>query len=179
MYYRLVNNMEVNMNITFRLAKPSDAPDMAEVHMRSWEVAYKDIIPAEYILEKNATRPALYERVITEENTNSYVIQQDGETVGIMRIAQPQDGDVSNNFYELHYIYLHPDYFRMGIGTQAMNFAFDIARSLGKTVMTVWVFAENENSISFYAKCGFVADGKTKNNEYGRVIDSIRMRKDL
>lgn len=31
----------MDYNITIRLAVPSDAPDMAEVHMRSWEVAYK------------------------------------------------------------------------------------------------------------------------------------------
>ena len=37
--------------VFIRLAVPADAPDMAEVHMRSWEVAYKDIIPAEYIRE--------------------------------------------------------------------------------------------------------------------------------
>ena len=47
------------INITIRPAVLTDAPDMAEVHMRSWEVAYKDIIPAEYIKEKNATRPAM------------------------------------------------------------------------------------------------------------------------
>jgi len=28
--------------IAIRLAVPADAPDMAEIHMRSWEVAYKD-----------------------------------------------------------------------------------------------------------------------------------------
>lgn len=33
------------MNITIRLAEPADAPDMAEVFIRSWEKAYKDIIP--------------------------------------------------------------------------------------------------------------------------------------
>lgn len=165
--------------ITIRLAVPADAPDMAEVHMCSWEAAYKDIIPAEYIREKNATRPALYERVITEGNTNSYVIQHDGKTIGIMRIASPQDDDVGDNFYELHYIYLHPDYFRMGIGTQAMKFAFDIARGLGRTEMTVWVFAENANTIKFYEKCGFVPDGKTKTHDMGKSMGSIRMRRGL
>ena len=55
-------------NITIRLAVPADAPDMAEVHMRSWEVAYKGIIPAAFIKDKNATRHELYKRVITDEN---------------------------------------------------------------------------------------------------------------
>lgn len=167
------------MDITIRLASPSDALDMAEVHMRSWEVAYKDIIPAAYIREKNATRPALYKRVITEENTDAYVIQCDGKTVGIMRIAPPQDDDVADAAYELHYIYLHPDYFRRGIGTKATEFAFDTVRSLCKRAMTLWVLEENVNSIRFYEKCGFVADGKTRSSEYGTAGGSIRMRKDL
>ena len=49
-----------------------------------------------------------------------------------MKIAPPQNDDVGDDFYELHYIYLHPDYFRMGIGTQAMVFAFEKLEVLGK-----------------------------------------------
>ena len=122
----------MDYNITIRLAVPSDAPDMAEVHMRSWEVAYKGILPDAYIREKNATRPDLYARVITEENETSYVIQYGGKTIGIMCVAPPQDKELTD-CHELHYLYLHPDYFRRGIGTQAMEFACNIARSLGKT----------------------------------------------
>ena len=167
------------MNITIRLAKPSDAPDMAEVHARSWEVAYKDIIPMEYIKQKNATRPDLYKRIITDDNTTRYVIQVNGKTVGIMCIGTPECDDADDNYYELHGIYLHPDYYRKGIGTQAVNFAFGIARKLGKKFMNVWVFAENANSINFYKKCGFSADGKTNTREYGKVLEAIRMRKEL
>ena len=162
--------------ITIRLAIPADASDMAEVGMRSWEAAYKDILSAEYIREKNATRPELFKRVITDDNMHSYVIQYEGKTVGIMRIALPQDDDLGEDFYELHYIYIHPDYYRQGIGTQAMEFAYDKARSLGKTAMVLWVFAENINSIKFYEKCGFVADGNVREENRGKVIKSIRMR---
>ncbi len=167
------------MNITIRLAVPADAPDMAEIHMRSWEAAYKDIIPMEYIIEKNATRLQLYKRVITEENTKSFVAQCDGKTVGIMCVAPPNDKDVGDDFYELHYIYLHPDYFRQGIGTRVMEFAFDKARGVGKTAMTVWVFADNANAIRFYERCGFIADGCSKERDFGKTIKSIRMRRFL
>jgi len=165
--------------ITIRLAVLSDAPDMSEVHMRSWEAAYKDIIPPDFIREKNATRPSLYSRVITEENVSSYVIQYEGKTVGIMCIAPPQDDDIGDTFYELHYIYLHPDHFRQGIGIQALTFAFNKARSFNKAAMIVWVFAENANSIQFYEKCGFVPDGKTKTLDYGKAMKCIRMRRAL
>ncbi|MCL2517627.1 MAG: GNAT family N-acetyltransferase [Oscillospiraceae bacterium] len=166
-------------NITIRLAIPADAPDMAEVHMRSWEVAYNGFIPADYIREKNAGRPALWQRIITEENTTQYVIQSDNKTVGIMCVALPQDDDVGEELYELHGLYLHPDYFRQGIGTVAMEFALNIARNLNKTQMTVWVFSDNTNSINFYKKCGFIADGSTKILQCGKPLTTIRMRRKI
>ena len=167
------------MNITIRLAVPSDAPDMAEVGMRSWEAAYKHILPADYIREKNATRPQQFRESITDENTTAYVIQKDGKTAGIMKLAPPADDDVDDTFYEMHYIYLHPDYFRQGIGAQAMKFAFQKARELGKTFMVIWVFAENTNTIEFYKKCGFIADNKSRTQSRGRDVVIIRMRKTL
>jgi GNAT superfamily N-acetyltransferase len=152
---------------------------MAEIHARSWEIAYKDIIPMEFIKEKNATRQALYQRIITNENTTQYVIQENCKTVGIMRVAPSQDNDVDDSTYELHCIYLHPDYYRKGIGTQAIDFAFGKALDLGKKYMTVWVFAENENAIKFYGKCGFISENKTKLINYGKAMKCLRMKKNL
>ena len=166
--------------VTIRLAVPADAPDMAEVHMRSWEIAYKNIIPEEYIKEKNAARPAFWKRIITNENQYQCVIQKNGKTVGIMCVVPtPQDDDADGNIGELEGIYLHPDYYRQGIGSQAMEFAYEKARSWGKTLMTLWVFAENVNTIKFYEKCGFIADGKTKIYEMGKTMNCIRMRRVL
>lgn len=167
------------MNITIRLAKPEDAPDMAEIHARSWEAAYKDIIPMEYIKEKNTTRPALYQRIITNDNTKDYVIQVNGKTAGIMGVAPARDNDVDDDFYELRGIYLHPDFYRQGIGTQALDFAFDKARKLGKKFMIVWVFAENGNAVKFYEKCGFTAENRFDTRDLGKIIKCMRMKKDL
>jgi len=164
------------MGITISLATPTDAYDMAEIHTRSWEAAYKDIIPPDFIREKNTTRPALWQKILTSENTSQYVIRKDGKTVGLMGLNRPNDDDLGDNFYELQAIYLHPDYFRQGVGTLAMNFAFDKARSLCKTDIVVWVLEENLAAIKFYQKFGFAADGKTKEVNYGRTLKLIRMR---
>ena len=162
------------MNVTIRLATPADADDMARVVMRSWDVAYKDIVPDDVLREKNATRPAQYKRIITEENTTYYVIQTDGKTVGIMCVAPTQDDDLSDSVYELQVLYLHPDYYRKGLGAQAMAFAFDIARGLGKTAMTLWVLTENTNAIRFYEKCGFTADGRIGAHNMGKTTECIK-----
>ncbi|MCL2531307.1 MAG: GNAT family N-acetyltransferase [Oscillospiraceae bacterium] len=168
-----------NKTATFRLAVLTDAPDMAEIHARSWEVAYKDIIPAEYIKEKNTTRPALWQCILSEENTTRYVVQTDGKTVGLLAFGSPDDDDLDDSVYDLQGLYLHPTVFRQGIGALATNFAFNAARALGKTAMVVWVFEDNTNSVIFYEKCGFVADGKTKTLSYGKPLQCIRMRCEL
>ena len=164
------------MDITIRLAIPADSQDMAEVVMSSWEIAYKDILSVDYIHEKNASRLEQFKRNITNENNDQYVIQIDGKTIGIMKIALPADDDLDDTFYEVHYIYLHPDYFRRGIGTQAIKFAFDKAHELGKMHVSIWVFSENTNTIKFYEKCGFKRDGKTAMQDRGKPVEIIRMQ---
>ena len=166
--------------ITIRLAIPSDAPDIAEILMRSWEVAYGNIIPVDFIQKRNSIRMEQFKQAITEENDTYYTIQTDGKTVGYMRVVNAlSDDDSECEVSDLEQIYLHPDYYRQGIGTRAMNFAYSVALSSRKTVMIVWVLAENTAAIKFYGKCGFVADGERKKREYGKVLELIRMRKSL
>ena len=167
------------MRVTVCLAGPADARDMAEIHMRSWEAAYAGILPAEYIEKKNKDRPALWERVLAEGNTTRHIILADGRAAGLLCLGPPEEDDAGGDAYELYAIYLHPDFYRQGVGTQALAFAFDKARGLGKREMTVWVFSENANAIAFYRACGFAPDGKTAVGEYGRPIESMRMRRTL
>ena len=147
--------------------------------MRSWEVAYKDIIPAEYIKEKNAGRPALWEKILSDVNTTQYIIKKDGKTAGMIGIGSSRDEDTEDDVYELMGLYLLPEYIRQGIGTQAMEFAYDKARGLCKKNMTVWLLEDNINAKIFYETCGFVADGSLREQSFGKVLNSIRMRRDL
>ncbi len=175
------------MNIIIRLACPADALSMAEVHARSWEVAYKDIIPMEYILKQSEKRPALWQRIITVDNKNQYVIELNNKIVGIMCVDVPQVEDVpisndigyNESFWELHGIYLHPDYYRLGIGSEAMKFAYKKAMENGAKNMLLWVFRDNVSSIEFYKKCGFSEDGATKTYSCGKDMVCVRMRASL
>lgn len=99
------------MSITIRLAVPADALEMAEVYMRSWEVAYKDIVPNEYIHEKNKRSLAQTKNLLNDENHSlfQFVILQNDVIIGIMTVAPARGDDLNDNFYELHGIYLHPD----------------------------------------------------------------------
>lgn len=169
------------MDISIRLARPADALAMAEIYSLSWEAAYKNIIPPEYIRRKNLTNPALFQRIITDDNNRQYIIECNGKAVGIMCVDVPQentvaiinDNGIDDSFYELHGIYLHPDHYRKGIGTVALDFAFKKAREAGKCNMIVWVFEENIGSISFYQNCGFHADGARKIYDCGKKWNAL------
>jgi len=76
-------------------------------------------------------------------------------------------------------ICVHPDYFRQGIGLQAMKFAFGKTQELGKRFISLWVLVENEDTIRFYEQCGFKADGKIGIQNRGKPVEAIRMIKDL
>lgn len=167
------------MTILIRPALPADATDMAEIHVRSWEAAYKDIVPADYMDKMKATGPGKWQKILSEGKYPQMIILQNGKTVGIMCVAAPGDDDLDDRVYELYGLYLHPDYYRQGIGTRAMEYAYDMARGKGKTAMTLWVFAENLNAIKFYEKCGFIPDGKRKTLNCGRSMVAVRMGKHL
>lgn len=175
------------MNIIIRLAVFADAPDMANIHARSWEAAYKDIIPTEYIKGKNSARAARWERILSAENKTHYIILNDNTAVGMMTIGAPQyenvetknDIGIDDSFWELHNIYLHPDYYHRGIGTTALDFAMNKAREAGKTNMLLWVFEENKNAVKFYEKCGFAADGASKVCNCDKEMNCIRMKRSL
>ena len=88
---------------------------------------------------------------------------------------QPGDDDTDDTCYEVFGLYLHPDYFRQGIGSTAMQYAFCKARKLGKTTMLLWVLQSNEGSIMFYQSQGFSFDGRSKKVVYGEEKVILRM----
>ena len=148
------------MSITIRLATPADAFDMAEVGARSFETVFRDILPEKYIREKKATYPSLYSCIITDKNTTHYVIQKDSKTICITCVTPPVtppiDDNVGDNYCELGGIWLHPDYFRQGIGTKAMSLIFDTVRSQGKKVMLAWALEKTLPSLNFMKNAGLL-----------------------
>ena len=171
----------LNKNVSIRLAVPTDASIMAEVKMRSWEVAYKDFIPESFMKERRKNILSRTEHILLDEHQKlfQYVILLNDVIVGVMSLGPTQGDDTDDAVYDLQAIYVHPDYYRQGIGSMAIEHAFDIARNLSKTAMIVWVFEKNINSVNFYKKCGFVADGKTRLLEYGTLLNCIRMKREL
>ena len=112
------------MNITFRPGAPADAADFARIHTASWLAAYSSFIPLEFIEQKNTTRLDLWNYLLTPDSQIHELILLDDTPVGITTVDAPQYDDLSDDYYELHGLYLDPPYFRQGIGAKAVPHAW-------------------------------------------------------
>lgn len=165
----------IAMEIRIRLATPKDAKTMGEIHHHSWEKAYENLMSSDYIRQKFPTTMELYQKTLFENNDTQYVLEYNEIPVGIMCVDLPYGEEKDTTILELHRLYIHPDYWHMGIGTIAINFAFNKAKNSGIKKMIVWVFENNNIAVKFYEAFGFYQDGLCK--EYlCRTVNQVCVR---
>ena len=166
------------MPLTIRKARPTDAPVMAGIHTRSWDAAYSGILPPEIIAYWNATRSAMWERLLAGPHDN-YLAVRDEIPVGLLGLLVPcRDSDLCNTG-EIERIYLDPQYWGQGIGHPLMEFAVKALRERGQSAAVLWVLEKNTLARRFYAKCGFHADGANKGFPDCEHIREMRYLADL
>ena len=60
-----------------------------------------------------------------------------------------------DNVYVIHVLAVHPDFFRMGIGTALLEYACDMGRKNGVGAVRLDVYEKNFSAIHLYESCGF------------------------
>ena len=55
----------------------------------------------------------------------------------------------------IHVLAVHPDFFRMGIGTALLEYACDMGRKNGVGAVRLDVHEKNFSAIHLYESCGF------------------------
>ena len=153
LYYEIIlDGREKRM---IREAAADDAARIAEIDVASSRYAYKNILPDEILYHDLSVenRVPVYQRWIAEKRFDLYVYEDPAaETVkGMMGIGLCEDEDKKDAF-ELHFLYLDPDYVRMGIGSEMLRFFEQKGREKGCPEFVVWVLEENEQARHFYEK---------------------------
>lgn len=148
-----------------REATLNDAARIAEIEVTSSRYAYQNIVSDECLyrdLSADARIP-VYQRWISEKRFDLYVYEDDstGLVRGMMGIGMTDDEDKKDAF-ELHFIYLDPDWVRMGIGSEMLKFFEQKGREKGCPEYVIWVLEENDMGRRFYEKNGYRPDGKEK-----------------
>ena len=149
--------------VTVRRGEQRDAAGIAGVHVRSWQVAYRGLLPDERLDRLSVEeREQQWGDVLGEGDGASFtlVADLDDRVAGFCSVATPsRDADARERTAEVAAIYVEPQLWRRGIGAALLTAAVEELRRGGWHEATLWVFAENANARSFYARFGFAPDG--------------------
>ena len=148
-----------------REATVNDAGRIAEIDVISSRFAYKNCVSAECLYRDMSVenRIPVYRRWITEKRFDLYVSEDPdtGIIKGMMGIGMNEDEDKDGAF-ELHFIYVDPDFVRTGVGSEMLRFFEQKGREKGCAEFVIWVLEDNEMGRMFYEKHSYRFDGKEK-----------------
>ena len=157
-----------------RKALPSDAQAIAQVHISSWQAAYRDVMPAQFLkgLESTlARREAYWVRSIASGEPIVWVAEVNQQVVGWIAVGASRDEDaIGSNAGEVMAIYVLAEYWQTGVGIALWMAGLQDVLEQGYQRLTLWVLAGNERAIRFYHRAGCIEEaGTARHLERGGV----------
>ncbi len=170
----------MNPSMAIRWAVPDDALALSEIHVLSWQVGYRGLLPDSLLDSLSAAdRLPRWQERLAEPTARILVAELNGQAAGWLVIGPQRDEDLNGQRVgEIYAVYVHPDYWRHGCGAAliARGKAELAAQSYAEA--TLWVLRDNQRAIRFYQAQGFWADGASKieTNRDGVAFDEVRYR---
>jgi L-amino acid N-acyltransferase YncA len=164
-----------------RRATADDAAGIAEVHVRSWQAAYRDLIPDDFLagLDDTIERRATQWAGAVADPHLDVLVATDGGIVGFALTSPGRDGDLGDHG-ELQTLYTVERVWGSGLGHALHEAAMDGLRSRGFARALVWVLDGNERMLGFCRAHGWVADGTTKDEDWDDlVLHEVRLVRSL
>jgi ribosomal protein S18 acetylase RimI-like enzyme len=154
--------------LTFRLALADDAAEIARIHVKAWQAAYRSIFPAAYLDSLSIPkRQALWTQLIARGTPRVVLAQRDDVTLGWIAWGASRDYDSRKTDAEIEAIYIDPPCWRQGAGRMLIDESINAAASEGYREMTLWALEENARGLRFYKKMGFALDGVFRTERVG------------
>jgi GNAT superfamily N-acetyltransferase len=146
---------------------------LAEVHTRGWQEGYRGQLPDELLDSLDPERRAeMWRRWLARDGDDLLVLlalDDEDRVIGFTATGPPRDDDVPDRCGELYAIYVEPDRWSGGIGSELMAAASDGLRDAGFEHAVLWVLESNERTRRFYAHHGWEPDGRAKVEAFGDV----------
>jgi ribosomal protein S18 acetylase RimI-like enzyme len=168
-----------------RAATANDAAQLAVIHVRSWQVAYRGLLPQEYLDRMDSSdRAERWRHALSSADwpkSGVLVVAPGREVLGFARFGPTRDQDADGSLVgEIKEIYLMPEAWGKGMGKRLMSNALARLASAGYNQVTLWVLATNHRARRFYASGGWIEDGALKRDDsQGFPIEDVRYRKQL
>ena len=172
--YERVCKIYESRDVTIREAAADDVPQIASVHVESWQRSFRGIAPDDYLnsMSKDRRREVFAER-LSKPTYKLFVAEKPGKgVVGFIDFGRP---DFENYGYDARVFsfYLLPEFQRCGLGGRLFDTCFEKMRSEGYGSMCLDTL-EMSPYRSFYDRRGgtIVAHDRHKlgDDEYPTVI---------
>ncbi len=166
-----------------RQARDEDVRSIAEIHVRSWQAAYRGILPDELLDGLSVSERESRWRALLGTGDGFWltlVAECDGGLSGFCSVATPShDVDATERTAEIGALYVDPDHWRQGAGGAMLKAAFAELSEHHFCDVILWVLPENHAALAFYDRFGFaIEEGVEKHEERsGRPV--IRLRAGL
>jgi ribosomal protein S18 acetylase RimI-like enzyme len=169
------------MTVTVRRAEPADALAVARVHVRSWQVGYRGVLPDDYLdgllPEDRAARYTFGD--LSPERPATFVAVEDDIVRGFVTTGPSRDDD-TREFGEVHALYVDPPAWGSGVGRALMEDARHRLQRAGFRDAQLWVLVGNERAQRFYRADGWTPDGTRRQDQiWGVDVDEVRFRRSL
>jgi ribosomal protein S18 acetylase RimI-like enzyme len=168
------------MAVALREARVGDELQVAELHVRSWQEAYKGLMPAEFLAALEPRDRAGRYRFEDEEGPTTVLASLPCEALlGFVTFGESRDAD-ARGLGEVYALYVDPGSYEGGVGRMLMAEARRRLAAEGFSEAILWVLQGNERARSFYEREGWEADGATREeNPYDIVSNVDRFRRKL
>ncbi len=168
--------------VTVRPARADDAESIAQVHVASWQTAYRGILPDSYLDTLNVSRRLeMWQELLTRPKPGTFnFVAEDasGALVGFAsggparaHIALPGDPAVLFDG-ELYGIYLLAEHRGQGVGRRLTTNLAQAMADYGYRTLLVWVLAANP-ACAFYEALGAVRVGQEDITLAGLVLPEL------
>ena len=169
------------MEINIRYANKDDADTIALINSKSFQHAFRGIIPDDFLKEKfsyERLRERLYKE-LNEGTATSCIMYKNDIPVGMLTFAQDDYKDRDSSEIDLWRIYLLPEYWGQNLGIEFIDWGIKELNRKGYKKVALWVVEENERARRFYEKVGFIHDGEIRIINPGRELNEYRYIKPL
>jgi len=135
-----------------RKARLGDEKDIANVVVSTWKVAYKDILPDEFLKSLTTERHEKILREHIEKQTETVLVLEDDDERIVGMISGGKD---RSGLYdcEVVAIYIIPEHQKKGYGKELFKALIREYKKNSYKTMIVWAFKENKDQ-KFYEKLG-------------------------
>lgn len=156
------------MTLEIRRAVPADSEGIADVHVRTWQHAYRGLMPQDVLDGLDiGERAERWRRILTgeigEARGSNWVATDDGQVIGFSTSGPARD-DAPPHPHELYALYLAPERHGSGAAEPLIRAAIEDHPAY------LWVLNGNARAIRFYEKAGFALDGAVKRDDRGHVV---------